>query len=195
MQHKEDGVLESLFPEFALCRLNGLIYRLVQRAGWKMNAEMKEDFLQEVAVLLWQNRARILALPEPERAAYITVCVRHALYRFLRKELFWHACLASTVTPDSSLCKTEMRPFPPLEALCGFNLQEQVSRTDLVDALCALTAEERHLLDLYYTQNLSDGDISARLHLTPAGAKMRRHRLILKLRQTLHAPSEGEHGT
>src|SRR5438067_5258332 len=72
----------STFPFGGAGSLQGICRRAVRTAP----AALRDDCESEAWLVLWQVQDRLERLPEAERTAYATVCVRHRIGQVCRKE-------------------------------------------------------------------------------------------------------------
>lgn len=166
---------------------------LCRRAARTVPPDLREECEAEAWLVLWQAHDRLRALPEAERRAYATVCVRHRLGQLCRRErqrrallVSWDALSISAVQAAEAEQQAERGPEPDRSG----RLLDQIDRADLAAALLLLAPRDRDLLDLYYVQQFTDGEIARRWEIAPGAVKMQRHRAIVKLRQALRREKE-----
>jgi RNA polymerase sigma factor (sigma-70 family) len=166
----------------------GFVQGLCRRAARTAPADLREECESEAWLVLWQAHEKLRALPEGERRAYAAVCVRHRLGQLCRRERQRQALLVSwDVLQSGALSRAEIerQPEPGREPSRSAHLLDQIDRADLAAALLVLPQRDRHLLDLYYVQQLTDVEIARRWEATAGAVKMQRHRAIVKLRRAL----------
>jgi RNA polymerase sigma factor (sigma-70 family) len=172
----------------------GFIQGLCRRAAQTVPTDLREECEAEAWLVLWQVHERLQALPEAERRAYATVCVRHRLGKICRREHRRRALMVSwdsLQAKDGRVMEIGLAAQPDRAEDDRGCLLDQIGRVELAAALMALPPGERQLLDLYYAQQLTDGEIARQRNVSPAAVKMRRHRAIVKLRQALQREEKG----
>jgi RNA polymerase sigma factor (sigma-70 family) len=166
----------------------GFVQGLCRRAARTVPPDLREECEAEAWLVLWQAHDRLRALPESERRAYATVCVRHRLGQLCRRERQRRALLVSWDALPISAAQAadiERQPGPGPEPQRSGRLLDQIDRADLAAALLLLATRDRDLLDLYYVQQFTDSEIARRWSVAPGAVKMQRHRAIVKLRHAL----------
>lgn len=166
---------------------------LCRRATRTVPQDLREECESEAWLVLWQAHEKLRALPESERRAYATVCVRHRLGQLCRRERQRRALLVSwDALPLNAVGAGEVQrqPAPSWELRGSGCLLDQIDRIDLAAALRILSSRDRRLLDMYYVQQFTDGEIARRWDASPGAVKMQRHRAIVKLRHALRQEEE-----
>lgn len=161
---------------------------LCRRATRTVPQDLREECESEAWLVLWQAHEKLRALPESERRAYATVCVRHRLSQLCHRERQRRALLVSwDALPLSVAWASEIQrqPAPTWEPRGSGCLLDQIDRIDLAAALRILSSRDLSLLELYYVQQFTDGEIARRSDASPGAVKMQRHRAIVKLRHAL----------
>jgi RNA polymerase sigma factor (sigma-70 family) len=175
--------LRSTHPFMGAGSLQGICRRAVRTVP----AALRDDCESEAWLVLWQVQDRLAQLPEAERAAYATVCVRHRIGQICRKERQHWARLVPLESLGSGLdgpARSAGERHDGDLPYAGL-LDDQISQTDLAAAVRALSDRDRRLLDLYYARELTDSEIARQWRISAGAVKMQRHRAIVKIRRAI----------
>jgi RNA polymerase sigma-70 factor, ECF subfamily len=155
-------------------RYGGIVYRLALKI--LDNSQEAEDLTQEVFLTFWRKPNF-----DPQRGKLVvyllTMTRSQAINRIRQTQSYqqrlqrWHQQL-----PNHG----QTAPNRPMEHAALRELSEQVS-----EALQALSAEQRQVLELAYYHGLSQSEISTQLQLPLGTVKTHSRRGLLKLRQLL----------
>jgi RNA polymerase sigma-70 factor (ECF subfamily) len=130
------------------------------------NPSEAEDIAQDALLRAWRRRSTLR--DESRRKEWLGTIVRNEAFR-----------LHARVRPD---------PVATLETQEGAEDEEilsTVERADLHAALSSLDERERELIQLRYTEDLTQQAIACRLRIPDGTVKVRLHRLRHKLRLAL----------
>jgi RNA polymerase sigma factor (sigma-70 family) len=153
-----------------------------------MPAEIREEYLGEAWLALWQARHHLEQLPLAAQIPYAIVCIRRRIVRF---------CLREQRARSSSLSLEQLhladdREFGQKSATVGRaslpasgTLLDQIGEPGLAAAVAALPPVDQDLLGLAYVAALTDPEIARLRQVAPATIKMRRHRALQRLRRVL----------
>ena len=175
-------------------RFHGLVTRLCMRAWPHIDNEMYKDCQQEVDLLLWQLRHKLRALPEGNREAYASLCVRRRALRSLSGEMRRRRRYTSLTSPGGWDYLPETVPGAMRDS-CSFpNATLSIEQTDLLNlvrdgdlftALKRLPSHDYDILNLFFGWGMSDPEIAHYLGKTSVMIKARRNRAIDRLRRAL----------
>jgi RNA polymerase sigma factor (sigma-70 family) len=188
MAQVQEAPLDAAREGPPACLAAGVVRRVWWRLGDAFPSDVREDCELEARLTLWQLREKLAALPEGERDAYATTCVRHRLEEVLQRERRQRApsvSLDALRSDEGYSIDVADRRDAGWEDLISSSLLDQIGRTDLVAAVSALPARDQDILDLYYAGEMTDGEIAGLVHSSPAAVKVQRNRAIGKLRQRL----------
>jgi len=183
-----DDAAEAGFSAPSTRRLRAMARQLCDRLGWYPNSDVLDDCCLEAVLLVWRLRGKIQEVPEGTRAMYVGVCIRNAMWRVLRRERQQaRDCVSLDRPSDADTRLIEFLASPPTDAegTLAETLLGCIEDPHLLAALQALPSADRSLLQLCYSEEMTDPAIAARLGRSPDAIRMRRRRALHKLRQAL----------
>ena len=180
-------------------RFHGLIARMCIRARPHVDSEMYKDCQQEADILLWQLRHKLSALPEGNREAYASLCVRRRALRSLSAEMQRRRRISSitaaggwdylpeTVPGAINEAATITASCPPAGDIPGSagDLLTQLNDTVLLNVLKHLPSHDYDIINLFFGWGMTDAEIGHYLGKTSSMVKARRTRALTRLRRAL----------
>lgn len=164
------------------------IVRLEVRRASCGSADLVDDCLVDADLALWQARERLDDLPGLERGAYAAVIVRNAARARLKQEA--RQSIQETVIFCDPARRRVVSNAPATTTLRHVLTYGFVTDPEIANALASLPMEQRHVLELYYRDQYTDGEIGELLGVTPDTAKKRRYAAIAAVRRSLSGISE-----
>jgi RNA polymerase sigma-70 factor (ECF subfamily) len=164
----------NALAEGLLCQRFVPAVRAFARRRLRSN-EAVEEFSQDV-FLAFLPALRRGAIEDPERVGgfLLGICrnlAREGARHGERRRELWdtHGAVLLEVLPEELKAPTELE-------------------IKLEDCMSLLSARSRRLLELSYVEELSHEEIAERLEVTPANARVMRHRSLGALRECLNKP-------
>jgi RNA polymerase sigma factor (sigma-70 family) len=156
---------------------------------WALPAAARADLEQEADCAVVCALPHLHRLPASEQLRYVTAVIRHALDRFVRRELkeTFHTCSLQDLPEEQRAALLDGASAE------GDRTAEVVPipHPDLHTALRALSPDQRRVLHLRYWEQRSFDDIAHRLRISVDAAKMRHQRALDKMRKLMRKSRGG----